>query len=278
MDLSAYSLPLPEAGEAAPLPLRIVESDIDLYWLIALDLYLTIDELVSRGDDFAFILPVGPVFQYRRFVELVRRRPIDLSRARLFFMDEYLLDRAKPIPESDPLSFRGFIRRELIEPLGELLPPGGVLFPDPTDVRSYDESLRALGDAALCVAGVGINGHVAFNEPPEPGQPVSDDEFRRLPTRVVELSRETITVNSTTALGGAYEHIPKLAVTVGMRQILASTRIRLCLNRPWQRAVLRKLLYGEVSASFPVSLLRGHPDVAILATREVAQPPEFALR
>lgn len=278
MDPSSYSRPLPPPGTSAPLPLRVVESDVDLYWQIALELYLTIESFAERDESCSIIVPVGPVFQYRRFVDLMGRRPIDLGKTHLFFMDEYLLDRATPIPESDPLSFRGFIRSELIEPLGSLLPSGNVNFPDPTDADSYDAKLEALGGADLCVAGVGINGHVAFNEPPEKGSPMSDAEFGRLPTRVVELTRETIAINSNTALGGAYEQIPRLAVTVGMRQILSAARVRIYLNRPWQRAVLRKLLYGEVGATFPVSLLRRHPNASVMATAEVAQQPKFGLR
>lgn len=273
-----YSRPLPGRGDASPLPLRIVETDIDLYWQIALELYLTIEGSTLRGDGCAMILPVGPVFQYRRFVELLERRPLDLSRVHLFFMDEYLTDPKTPIPESDPLSFRGFIRRELIEPLGSLLPASHVVFPDPADPSAYDERLESLGGPELCVAGVGINGHVAFNEPPQPEVPLAAEEFSRLGTRVVELSRETLTINSNTAMGGAFERIPRLAVTVGMKQILSASRIGIYLNRPWQRAVLRKLLFGDVTSTFPVSLLRGHSDVQIVATEDVAGEPRFGLR
>lgn len=276
MDPSLYSRPLP--GDSSPLPVRVVETDVDLYWQIALELYLTIESFARRSEECALIVPVGPVFQYRRFVDLVNRRPIDLTKVHLFFMDEYLLDRTTPIAEADPLSFRGFIRRELIEPLDHLLPAVNVTFPDPVDPAAYDAKLAELGGAALCVAGVGINGHVAFNEPPGAGSVISDEEFRKLSTRVIELTQETITINSDTALGGAWEQIPRLAITVGMRQILESMRIRIYLNRPWQRAVLRKLLHVEASASFPVSLLRDHADVAVVATADVARAPEFGLR
>jgi glucosamine-6-phosphate deaminase len=125
---------------------------------------------------------------------------------------------------------------------------------------------------------VGINGHLAFNEAPEPGQQVSNEEFKALPTRVIPLTRETITINSNTALRGAFERIPKQAVTVGFKQIFDSERIVVYLNRPWQSAVVRKLLFGEITARFPASLLRDHPDVRLVMTREVAEKPDFKLR
>ncbi len=263
-----------------PIPVEIVETDTDLYYHIALTLYFQIEKNNAAGRDSVFILPVGPVYQYRRLVWLCRQRPLDLSRLHCFFMDEYLDEWGKRIPADHPLSFRGFIRRELIEPMPEemKLRSEQVLFPDPDDTAGYDRRLEQLGGAEICVAGVGINGHLAFNEAPEPEQQISAEEFKALPTRVIPLTRETITINSNTALRGAFERIPKQAVTVGFKQIFDSERILVYLNRPWQSAVVRKLLFGEISARFPASLLRDHADARLVMTREVAGKPDFQLR
>jgi glucosamine-6-phosphate deaminase len=153
-----------------------------------------------------------------------------------------------------------------------------VMFPDPDDPAGYDRQLARLGGAGICIAGVGINGHLAFNEAPEPGERITNEQFKALPTRVIPLSRETITINSNTALRGAFERIPKQAVTVGFKQIFDAEKIVVYLNRPWQSAVVRKLLFGEITARFPASLLRDHPDLRLVMTREVAGKPEFQLR
>jgi glucosamine-6-phosphate deaminase len=262
-----------------PLPVEIVETDTDLYYHIALSLYFTIERNNAAGRDRVFILPVGPVYQYRRFVWLCRQRPLDLSRLHCFFMDEYL-DEGKCISPDHPLSFRGFIQRELIEPMPAEtgLRAGQVLFPDPDDPADYDRRLARLGGAGVCIAGVGINGHLAFNEAPEPDQQMSKEEFKALSTRVIDLTRETITINSNTALRGAFERIPGQAVTIGFKQILDSEQIIVYLNRPWQGAVVRKLLFGEITPAFPASLLREHADVRLVMTRQVAEKPDFQLR
>jgi len=262
-----------------PLPLEIVESDVDLYYRIALVMYLEVERNNAAGADTVLILPVGPVHQYRRFVWLCRERPLDLSRLHCFFMDEYLDEAGGLIDAGHPLSFRGFVRRELVEPMPAAgrLRPQQVLFPDPADPADYDRRLAALGGAGICFAGVGINGHLAFNEPPREGERLDAEAFRALGTRVVDLSRETITINSNTALAGAYDRVPRRAVSIGMRQILEARRIVACLNRPWQRAVVRRLLYAPVSPAFPASLLREHPDARLILTREVAAPPRFQL-
>ncbi len=281
----------------------LVESDVDLYWEIALEMYQRIAAANRRGQRSVFIVPVGPTFQYRRFVSLCRRMPLDLSRLHLFFMDEYLepaaegdrddgvasgaVDASQLIDIESPLSFRGFVKRELAEPLEALGPETGfstaqIHFPDPGDPAAYDQLLESLGGADVCFAGVGINGHLAFNEPPYPPDSAealgaAADFFDR-PTRIVALSRETITINSNTALGGAWEVTPSHAVTVGMRQIIASRALRIYLNRPWQRAVIRKMLYGPVTPGFPASIVQTHPDALVTATTEVAGHPEFGLR
>jgi glucosamine-6-phosphate deaminase len=263
-----------------PIPVEIVETDTDLYYHAALTLYFQIERNNAADRDSVFILPVGPVYQYRRFVWLCGQRPLDLSRLHCFFMDEYLDEQGKRIPPDHPLSFRGFIRRELVEPMpaDAGIRAKQVLFPDPADPPDYDRRLARLGGAGICIAGVGINGHLAFNEAPEEGERIGKEQFKALPTRVIPLTRETITINSNTALRGAYERIPKQAVTVGFKQIFDSQRIIVYLNRPWQSAVVRKLLFGEITARFPASLLREHGNVQLVMTREVAGKPEFQLR
>lgn len=263
-------------NESADPIIRVLETDIDLYYHIAFEMYTAIERNNRENKESVFIAPVGPTFQYRRFAWLCRHRPIDLSRLHIFFMDEYLDERGHLLDPQNPLSFRGFIQRELIDLLDDsaALNPAQIHFPDPNKPEAYDAQLSSLGGAQICFAGVGINGHIAFNEPP------SQEEagFRKKPSRVVSLSRETITINSNTALGGALEQIPSKAVTVGMKQILGSRRIMIYLNRPWQRAVARKLLFGPITTLFPASLVRECKDVVITMTSSVAIPTDIGLR
>jgi len=273
--ISFYNQRIVSNESIAPI-VRVVETDIDLYYHIAFEMYTAIERNNRDNLPSVFIAPVGPTFQYRRFAWLCRQRPIDLSQLHIFFMDEYLDKKGQLIDPNDTLSFRGFVRRELLDLLDDVstFKPAQIYFPDPIDPDAYDARLSSLGGAQICFAGVGINGHLAFNEPPSQEEP----GFRNAPSRVVTLSRETITINSNTALGGAWEQIPSQAVTVGMKQILESYRIMVYLNRPWQRAVARKMLFGPVTTLFPASLVREHKDVVVTMTESVAVPPNFGLR
>jgi glucosamine-6-phosphate deaminase len=271
-----------ELQSRSPVPLTIVESDIDLYYHMALDLHDFIARRNEEGKSATAILPVGPVFQYRRFRDLVARNPIDLSGLKCFFMDEYLAPDGSLIAREHPLSFRGFIEREFAGPLRAqgMLRENQVHFPDPQDPERYDEEIASVGGVGLCHAGVGINGHLAFNEAAknEIGDPsMSVEDFANLPSRLIELSAETRITNSHTALSGAFEHIPYRAVTVGMRSILGAERVRVYLNRPWQRSVLRKALFEPPTSAFPVTILQNHPHVVFTATEEVRKTPRFVL-
>ena len=261
-----------ESGTAElPLPLKIAENDTVLSWWMALDMYRQIRDDLDAGRSSVFIVPVGPVYQYRHFITLVEQLPLDLSGLRLFFMDEYLDDADRLVPEDHPLSFRGFIRRELVDPLGGRFgfSVDAVRFPDASDPAAYDAELAGLGGPGVCYAGVGINGHLAFNE-----APCTADA----PSRLVDLTAETVTTNAHTALGGAYDALPRRAVTVGMKSILSAGRLSIWMNRPWQKAVVRKLLFGPVGPEFPASFARRHPAAQLAVTADVAEPPQFALR
>ncbi|MBI9102291.1 MAG: hypothetical protein JEY99_07750 [Spirochaetales bacterium] len=275
-----YSMNVRELQEESGVPITEVETETDLYYAMALAMYSTIEKNNEAGRSTTMILPVGPVFQYRRFRTLLDFRPLNLSALHLFFMDEYISPGTiERIPVESPLSFRGFIKRELTNPMPEGMGfnPKQVYFPDPADPADYDKKIEALGGIDLCQAGVGIVGHLAFNEPISSSR-ISLDEFRRLPTRVVELTRETITINSNTALKGAFEEVPEKAITVGMKQILESRKLEIYMNRPWQASVLRKALMLSPSPEFPVTCAKTHPDLSYTITPLAAEVPDLALR
>lgn len=223
-----------------------------------------------------FIVPVGPVGQFERFAERCNTMRIELRQLVLVNMDEYLTPQGAHVPTTDPLSFRAHMERTLWSRLDPALapPPAQRHFPEPDDPGATRRLIERCGGVDVAYGGVGITGHLAFNDPPEPGELVDEAAFAALPTRVVTLSRETRTINAVTAARGNIERIPRTAVTVGMKEILQARKIRLYLNRPWQCAIVRKLLHGPITAAVPASLVRNHPDVQVTMTAEVTQLPQ----
>jgi glucosamine-6-phosphate deaminase len=69
-----------------------------------------------------------------------------------------------------------------------------------------------------------------------------------------------------------------MAVTLGMRDILAARRLRLyAQGGSWQRTILRIALLGEEDVDYPVTLARDHADYAIITDADTAQPPQSAV-
>ena len=194
-------------------------------------------------------------------------------------MDEYLGADGGWIPLDHPLSFRAFMNRSFYDLLDPAQSPRteNRVFPDPKNPGVINTLINKRGGVDACFGGIGINGHMAFNEPPEPGERVSDRDFVQLPTRTLALSRETRTINSVT-VGGEIAIIPERAVTVGMKEILAARRLRFYCNRHWQSAVVRRVLHGPITPSCPASYIRNHPDACLTVAEYVAVPPQIGLR
>lgn len=268
-----------ELGNGTPVKIRrlgdMMEIANDLAVMMKTEILTANRE--ERGA--TLIIPVGPVDQYSLLAEMLNRDKISCRNVVFISMDEYLTDDDAWLPANHPLSFRGFLDRMFYDRLDAAIAPplAHRVTPDPHHLSAIPALIAARGGVDACFGGIGINGHLAFNEPPEAGEKMSAQQFAALPTRVLSLSRETRTINSVT-VGGEIGLIPKRAVTVGMKEILGARRLRLYCNRPWQSAVARRVLHGPITPACPASLMRNHPDAVVTVADYVAAPPEIKLR
>ncbi|MGH7268522.1 MAG: glucosamine-6-phosphate isomerase [Candidatus Rokuibacteriota bacterium] len=275
------TIPKASLGRGSPIALSILPTAEAVVARFADDL-LAEHETARRAGrtPVVFIVPVGPVGQFDLVARRCNAERRSLRDLVIVNMDEYLTpDGLDWIPRSDPLSFRRHMDAhfyDLLDP-GLAPPPEQRVFPDPRDLDGVPRALARGGGVDVCFGGIGITGHVAFNEPPEPGEAVPLHEYRALPTRVVRLSRESVTIKAVTAARGSLDRIPRLAVTVGMKEILGSRKVRLYTTREWQCAIVRKILHGPVTAAVPASLLQEHPDARVTIAERVSDLPEPAL-
>ena len=275
-------LPVDELRRIARIPFRLLA---DIPAVLADFARSIADEIAARnqaGQPTRLILPVGPVAQYPILVEICNRERISWRNVHIFQMDEWLDWQARPIPVSHPLSFEGFLRSRLIAALdSDLAPPADHLHsPNPFRPDEIGESLRALGGADACYGGIGYHGHVAFNDPPiSRWYKVTVEELRASLTRVVALGDDSILVQSIGCAGGNSEAIPPMAVTMGMRDILASRKIRLyCAGGERHRAIFRRAVAGEMTTDYPVTLVQGHADAEVVTDHVTARPIVVGLR
>ena len=147
------------------------------------------------------------------------------------------------------------------------MPEAQRVFPDPGNVEYIPELIERLGGVDIAFGGIGINGHVAFNEA-DPS--MSNEAFLAQKTRVLKITPETRTANAIGDFNGALEDMPNYCITIGIWEIAHARKIRLGCFRNWHRAVVRRAGHGEATAAFPVSLLQQHPDITLTFTDYVA--------
>jgi glucosamine-6-phosphate deaminase len=266
-------------GQGQPVRVRVVGDMASVATCMAQDIADCIRAARSEGRAATLILPVGPVDQLPILARSINDEGLDCRNCVFINMDEYLDERDHWVPLDHPLSFRAYMSRAFYDLLRPELAPisENRVFPDPRHPERIGQLIAQRGGVDACFGGIGINGHIAFNEPPEPGEHCEVKQFAALPTRVLPLSRETRTINSVT-VGGEISIIPHRAVTVGMREILQSQSLRFYCNRPWQSSVVRRVLHGPLTAACPASLLRTHPDAWLTVADYVAALPDIRLR
>lgn len=256
-----------------PLPIDIYKDKEDAFYHMALEYVDAILANKKNGKKTLFITPLGPVGQYKYFVKMVNERHIDLHDVTFINMDEYMVDEKHLISPEDPLSFHAIMYRECYDKIDPslLMPEEQRIFPTPTNGAYIDQVIAEHGGVDICFGGIGITGHLAFNEPPEPGEKVSEKDFLNSTVRVQKISRETRVVNSFDDFHGAYDVMPQYCVTIGLKEILGSKKIRVFVFRDWHKSVLRKAAFGPVTIAFPASYLQKHQDARLGITSELAE-------
>lgn len=258
--------------EEGKIPVKVYGSSEEIFSAMARMMADTIKEHDGKGIPTTFILPVGPVGQYPYFVDIVNKERISLKQCNFVNMDEYLTDAQTWVSEDDKLSFRGFMKKNVYQKIDESLriPLTQWVFPDPKDLENVQRFIENVGGVDIAFGGIGINGHLAFNEAEDH---TSASVFAKRETRIITMSHETRCANAIGDLGGAIDAMPRYAVSIGMRQILEARQVRLGVFRDWHRAVLRQAIFDAVSAHFPVTLLQKHHDALIMANANAATRP-----
>lgn len=269
MKQAYYSFPKEELLKNPRISLILMEDNQEVFKSIAEEMIAEIEYKNKQKEKTVFIVPVGPVGQYSYFVKMVNEQKISLKNVWFINMDEYLDDKKQWINITDQLSFRGFMEREVYSQINQdlVMPKEQRIFPDPNNIGVIPQLIEELGGVDIAFGGIGMNGHVAFNEPQDQ---LTGEEFLQLKTRVLEIAQETRAVNSIGDLNGAIDEMPRYCVTIGIYEINNAKKIRLGCFRDWHRAVVRQAAYGEKSAHFPITLLQDHPNINIKFTRFVA--------
>ena len=257
------------------VPFRVMEKEQDMYEEIA---QIMFDTIKANGDEKTVIIcPVGPIFHYPVFVEKVNSARLSLKNCYFINMDEYLTENDEYIPYDSILSFRQIMDNMLYSKIDPelVMPPEQRIFPCPGKEAELDALIEKLGKVDLVLTGVGINGHVAFNEPPLKTENITDEDYRNIGTRCLDISPETIVNNGANKICGALDVFPKRCITIGMKQLLKAKTFKVYLYCKWQWGIMRKTALGEQTRFSPVSFLQSHPNAEMVVTKELYEHKVF---
>ncbi|WP_026960959.1 glucosamine-6-phosphate deaminase [Alicyclobacillus herbarius] len=198
---------------------------------------------------------VIPLYQ-----ELIRlhRCGLDFSHVVTINLDEYI-----GLPASHPQSYHHFMQTHLFShiqvPLSQIHIPNGNAEDLEAECEAYDDLLRR-HPIDLQILGIGINGHIGFNEP---------DDLLVSRTHVVQLSEQTIRSNARFFQNEA--EVPRQAITMGVQAILQARQIVLLAFGPEKAQIVAQAIHGEVRTDVPASILQLHRDVTFVLDQESAR-------
>ncbi|MBM3867492.1 MAG: glucosamine-6-phosphate deaminase [Verrucomicrobia bacterium] len=191
--------------------------------------------------------------QFETLKHLVKEPGIDWTKVTVFHLDEYV-----GLPESHGASFRKYLRERFID----LLPAKPEFVPVDADAPDLAAELKRLNARLaacpidLCLAGIGENSHLAFNDPPA-------DFETEVPYIVVNLDQACRQQQFGEGWFPTFDDVPKQAVSMSIRQIMKSARIILSVPDRRKAAAVKGTVEGPVTPTCPASIVQRHADCTL---------------
>ena len=198
-----------------------------------------------------------PLGMYRELVKIYKKSKLDFSKVITFNLDEYLGLSPEHPQSYHYYMYENFFNHVNIEEKNIHIPKGDTK--DPVqECLNYEREIEKVGGIDLQVLGIGVNGHVGFNEPN------INLEAR---THVIQLSNETIRANS--RFFKNLDKVPRKAITMGMATIMKSKKIILMAWGVGKKKPILKVISGHIATDVPASLLQVHNDVILVVDKKI---------
>ena len=213
----------------------------------------------TEARPFVLGCPTGswPVITYKRLVELYTAGKVSFKHVVTFNMDEYV-----GLPREHPESYHSFMWENLfrhvdIQPQNVHILDGNA--PDlDAECKRYEKQIAEAGGIELFLAGIGPDGHIAFNEP---GSSLSSR------TRVKTLAQETVVANAR-FFGGELSAVPRMALTVGVATVLDAKEVLVIITGTHKAYALAKCIEEGVNHMFTVSAIQMHPKAVVVCDED----------
>jgi glucosamine-6-phosphate deaminase len=177
---------------------------------------------------------------------------VDWDRVTAFHMDDYI-----GLAPQAPERFATWLDRHLFDrlPFGEV----HRIIPEPDPARAASDYARLLSEATIDVVclGIGVNGHIAFNDPP-----VADFDDP-LDVKIVDLDQVCRQQQVDDECFARIADVPRQAITLTIPMLLRGRRLFCVVPGSSKRGAVRQALYGPIATTCPASILRTHADCTL---------------
>ncbi len=206
--------------------------------------------VVAAKPDAVLGLATGssPVGAYKCMIE----SGMDFSKVRTINLDEYI-----GLDGTHDQSYRYFMNDNLFDHINidkaNTHVPCGTAADMDAECHAYDALIESMGGTDIQLLGIGLDGHIGFNEP---------DKYFEKATHVVELDPSTIEANARFFASEA--DVPRKAITMGMGGIMSAKKVLLIANGEKKRDIVMKAFYGPITPEVPASILQLHPNLTVI--------------
>lgn len=198
----------------------------------------------------------SPVGAYKQLIEWYEKGDLDFSQVRTVNLDEYV-----GLTKDHDQSYAYFMRDNLFDhvniDLANTNIPDGMNADGVSECARYDQVIADLGGIDLQLLGLGINGHIGFNEP--------DDHFS-CGTQQIELTESTREANK--RFFTSIDEVPTHARTMGIRDIMQAKRVVMVASGANKAEAVKAAFFGPITPQMPASILQYHPDFTLVADED----------
>ncbi|MCJ7843114.1 glucosamine-6-phosphate deaminase [Lederbergia sp. NSJ-179] len=203
-----------------------------------------------------------PIGIYQELVRLHREEDLDFSQVTTFNLDEYY-----GLDKNDPQSYSYFMREHLFahvnvseQNIHHIRVPSNNLEDVARYCQEYELKIKQAGGFDILIDGIGLNGHIGFNEPA--------DELQSY-THLVDLTQSTIEANS--RFFSSMDEVPRHALTMGMATILGAKKILLVASGKHKAEIVNTIMDATITTQIPATLLHLHHDTEMHVDSKAAQ-------
>ncbi len=194
----------------------------------------------------------SPLGTYARLIEKYNSGELNFKNVTSVNLDEYV-----GLNEENDQSYRYFMNKNLFKHINidikNTYVPNGCASDLKAEGEAYDKMIEDLGGIDIQLLGIGLDGHIGFNEP---------DEYFTKETHLVNLDESTIEANS--RFFASKDEVPKQAITMGMYSIMQAKKVLLIANGKSKKDIIEKAFFGPITPYVPASILQLHNDVTVI--------------